>query len=100
MPIQETFEGSPSENETKAESQSDTSESGPLATGKPNTSDTLQPTTSDMTKTEALAVAWTGIEALALMAQANLYHSRKTGRVVIELLSVRYDPQEGIVVIE
>jgi hypothetical protein len=97
MPTQENLEGLPSEKETKVEKASATLESEALALEKKNTNAIPEPTQSDMTKTEALAIAWTGVEALAQMKMANLYHSPKTGRVVIELLAVNYDPAKGLV---
>ena len=54
-------------------------------------------TEGEMSKMEALAVAWTGIEALAHMNQAFLYVSSKTKRVCIELLAVEYDPANGLI---
>ena len=84
MPTQENLEGSPSEREA-------------VAVEKKSTNATQEPTQDEMTKEEALAVLWTGVETLAKMKAANLYHSRKTGRVVIELLAVEYSPKLGIV---
>ena len=97
MPIQENSEGLPFEKETRKGSQSTTSASEALAIVKTNTTAISEPTQNEMTKGEALAIAWTGIEALALMGQANLYRSPKTGRVVIELLATEWQPSMGLV---
>lgn len=78
---------SPSENGTKSVKPSATSVQEALAVAKQNLTVTPPLTANDMTKAEALAIAWTGIEALAKMKQANLYRSRQTGRVVVELLA-------------
>jgi hypothetical protein len=97
MPTQENSEELPSEKETRKEKTSATLAKEALAVAKQNMTATPEPTQSEMTKTEALAVIWTGVEALAQMKAANLYLSHKTGRVVIELLAVEYSPKEGLV---
>ena len=97
MPTQENSEALPLENETKKEKKSATLAREALAVAKQNMTATQEPMRREMTKNEALAVAWTGLEALAMMKQANLYHSPKTGRVVIELLATDYDSANGLV---
>lgn len=95
MPIQENSGVLPSESAAKTAKPSATSVKEALAAAKRNLSDTPQPT-AEMTKDEALAIAWTGLEALAQMKQANLFRSPKTGRVVIELLATEYTPTKGL----
>ena len=97
MPTQEISEGSRSASEIKKEKPSATSGSEALAVEKKSSSVTPEPTQSEMTKAEALAILWTGAEALAKMKTANLYRSPRTGRVVIELLAVEYSPTKGLV---
>lgn len=94
MPTQENLEGLPSVSAVKAGKPSDTLVKEALAHAKQSLRDT--PTPTEMTKDEALAIAWTGLEALAAMKQANLFRSRKNGRVVIELLATDYDPKKGL----
>lgn len=96
MPIQENLEGSLSESEIKAENQSDMSESEALAVEKQNTSDTPPPSDGEMTKDEALAVAWTGLEVLALMGEAVIYQSQRSGQTWIQLLATGYDRASGL----
>jgi len=67
-----------------------------LARAKQNLRDTLSLSANGMSKAEALAVAWTGIEALARMREAKLYRSPKTGRVVIELLATELNEKGGL----
>ncbi len=95
MPIQENLEGLPSASAAKSVKPSDTSVKEALAAAKKNLIDTPQPT-SEMSKDEALAIAWTGIEALVMTKQANLFRSPKTGRVVIELLATEYVSTKGL----
>ena len=97
MPTQDSLEALHSEKEIKNEKTSDMSENEALAVEKKNSSVMPEPMQDDMTRAEALAILWTGVEALARMKVANLYHSPKTGRVVIELLAVEYSPTKGIV---
>lgn len=97
MPTQENSEALPLGKETKKEKASGTSANGALAVSKPNTETTPEPMPNLMSKNQALAIAWTGIEALALMKHANLYRSPKTGRVVIELLDTEYTTANGLV---
>ena len=97
MPTQENSEALHSGNETKKEKPSAMLAKEALAAAKRNMTAIQEPTQSEMTKAEALAVAWTGLEALALMRQANLYRSPKTGRVIIELLETDYDTANGLV---
>lgn len=97
MPTQEILEGSLSGKETRKEKTSATLAKEALAVAKQNMNATPAPTQSEMTKTEALAILWTGVEALAQMKQANLYLSHKTGHVVIELLAVEYSPTDGLI---
>jgi hypothetical protein len=54
-------------------------------------------TDGEMTKAEALAVAWTGVEALAMMGQAKVYRSRTTGRVWVELLATDVTRKDGLI---
>lgn len=97
MPTQETFAGSPSASETKGENQSDTSGKGVLAVEKPSSSGMpMLSGNEEMTKAEALAVAWTGIEALAQSGQAKVFRSRKSGSVWIQLLATDYDSANGL----
>ena len=100
MPTQGTYAGLPSANETKAESRSDTLVKGALAHAKQSLSDMPEPTGNEMSKGEALAVAWTGLEALATTGNAIVYRSRKNGKVWIELLATDYDPANGLVPIQ
>lgn len=97
MPTQESSEVSHSGKETKNEKPSATLVKEALAFAKQNMTAIPEPIQSEMTKSEALAVAWTGIEALAMMKQARLYRSPTTGRVVIELLATSYDSANGLV---
>lgn len=97
MPTQETLEGSPSAKETKDGKPSDTSVKEALAAAKKSLPDTPECTVSEMSKSEALAVAWTGVEALAQMGSAKIYLSRKSGRVWIELLATSYDSANGLI---
>lgn len=50
-----------------------------------------------MTAAQALAIAWTGIEALGKMGKAKVYHSPTTGRVQIELSETVYEVANGLV---
>ncbi len=98
MPTQETYAESPSESETKQENQSDTLGSEALAVEKPSLN--AMPThteNEEMSKSEALAIAWTGLEALALSGEAQIYRSRKNGSVWIQLLATDYDKANGLV---
>lgn len=54
-------------------------------------------TEPSMTRAEALAIAWTGIEAMGKMGLAKVYHSPLTGRVQIELSETVYEPANGLV---
>ncbi|MFK5283100.1 hypothetical protein ACI3PL_26375, partial [Lacticaseibacillus paracasei] len=67
MPTQENSEALHSGNETRKEKPSATLAREALAIAKQNMTATPEPTLSEMTKAEALAVAWTGLEALAMM---------------------------------
>ena len=97
MPTQENSEALHSGNETRKEKPSAMLAREALAAARQNMTATPEPTQSEMTKAEALAVAWTGLEALAVMKQANLYRSPKTGRVIIELLGTDYNSANGLV---
>ena len=88
MPTQENSEGLPSVNEPEAAAASDTLASEAQAIEKPSSSGMPTHSEDGMTKAEALAIAWTGIEALAQMKQAVLFRSRRSGRVRVELLGV------------
>ena len=92
MPTQENLEAFHSGSATKNGKKSGMSAQEALAVEKQSLKDTSKP--SEMTK--ALAVAWTGIEALAVMKQANLFHSPKTGRVWIELVDVELTTANGL----
>lgn len=94
MPTQENSEAFHSGSATKNGKKSGMSAQEALAVEKQSSSGTSKP--SEMTKAEALAVAWTGIEALAVMKQANLFHSPKTGRVWIELIDVELTSANGL----
>ncbi len=78
MPTQENSGELLSGSETKKGSQSDTLAVKAQASGEQSLSDT----SGNMTVGEALAVAWTGIEALAQMKQAKVYRSNKEKNVV------------------
>ena len=65
-------------SETRKENQSDTLAVKAQASGEQSLSDT----SGNMTKGEALAIAWTGIEALAHMKQARIYMSNKEANIV------------------
>lgn len=93
--MKENLEESLSGNETKAVKRSDTLENVALAAGKQSSSVTVTP--SEMTKTEALAVAWTGLEALAHMNQAAIFKSKKHRSVWIELKLTDCDNSNGLV---
>lgn len=95
----ENLEGSPSESGTKAGKPSATLVKEALAHAKPSLTATPEPMPNEMSKAEALAVAWTGLEALARMKQANLFRSRKNGSVVIELLATELTEAEGLKVL-
>ena len=97
MPTQENSEALHSGNETKKGRPSAMLAREALAAARQNMNAIHEPTQSEMTKSEALAVAWTGLEALAVMKQARLYRSPKTGRVVIELLATDFDSANGLV---
>jgi hypothetical protein len=58
-----------------------------------NSSDTKE---LSMTQGEALAIAWTGIEALAKMGKAKLFRSPTTGRVWVEFSQTDYDTANGL----
>ena len=94
MPTQENSEAFHSGNAIKTGKKSGMLAREALAVEKQSSSGTSKP--SEMTKAEALAVAWTGIEALAVMKQANLFHSPKTGRVWIELVDVELTTANGL----
>ncbi len=97
MPTQDNSEASPSESETRDEKKSITSDAEAKASAATSSSDTVEPTrVEELTVEEALAIAWTGIEALAGMKRALLYRSPKTGRVVIILQAVDLDPRDGL----
>ena len=49
-----------------------------------------------MTRAQALAVAWTGIEALVRARSAKLYRHRD-GSIYIRLTGARYDAASGLV---
>ena len=78
MPTQENSGELPLESATKKEGRSDTLAVKAQASAKQNLSDT----SGNMTKGEALAIAWTGIEALAHMKQARIYMSNKESNIV------------------
>lgn len=92
MPIQENLGVLPSESAGRIGRRSGMLAKEALATERPSTNGTQE----SMTKDEALAVAWTGLEALAVMKQANLFRSPKTGRVVVELLDTEYTVANGL----
>lgn len=92
MPTQDSYEGLPSEGEEKTVNPSGTSEQGQQAPGSKNSRDTDVP----MTKAEALAIAWTGIEVLAKLGQARLYRMQRNGLIVIELLATEYTVVDGL----
>ena len=94
MPTQENSEAFHSGSATKNGKKSVMSAREALVVEKQSSSGTSKP--SEMTKAEALAVAWTGIEALAVMKQANLFRSPKTGRVWIELVDVELTSANGL----
>lgn len=96
MPTQENLGELPSGSGTKAENQSATSGSEALAVESPNMSDMPPPSDGEMTKDEALAVAWTGIEALALAGAAVIYQSLESGETWIRLLATCYDTANGL----
>ena len=85
-------------NATKNGTPSATLGSEALAAAKPSTAVMPTHTQNDtMSKSEALAIAWTGLEALAMTKQAFLYRSPRTGRVWIELVDADYDTANGLV---
>ena len=97
MPTQDNLGAFHSGNAIKTEKKQGMSAQEALAAEKRNLTDMPTHTRGEMTKKEALAVAWTGLEALAIMKQANLFRSPKTGRVIIELLGTDYDTANGLV---
>jgi len=94
MPTQVNSEESLSESATKNVKKSVTSAREAPAVAK--MSSPAMPTHTGMGKDEALAVAWTGLEALARMGQAKLYRSPRTGRVYVELLAVTLTSADGL----
>lgn len=69
------------------------SEKEVLATAQQSSPATPEPS---MTAAEALAISWTGIEALVKMKKARLFHSPRTGRVWVELSETKYEPANGL----
>ena len=96
MPTQENLGESHSENEERAERPSATSGSEVLAAEKPSLTDTPEPMQSEMTKAEALAIVWTGLEVLARQKQAVLFQSRLNGCVVVNLLATEFTYEDGL----
>lgn len=96
MPTHKNSGALPLESATKTENQSDTLVREALAVEKRNLKDMPTLTDSEMTKAEALAVTWTGVEALAKMGQAKVYRSQKTGRVWVELLATDVNHKDGL----
>jgi hypothetical protein len=96
MPTQSNFAASRSESATKIGKRPGTLANEALAVEKPSLTVMPTHTTGEMTKAEALEVAWTGLEALARMNQARLYRSPRTGRVLIELLAVELTEANGL----
>jgi hypothetical protein len=85
------------ENETKDAEPFVMLENVALAQNEPNTNATSVPTTSELTKDEALAVAWTGIEALAHMGEASIFKSDSQGTVWVQFHKAGYDNANGLV---
>lgn len=83
-------EGSLSERGIREEDQSVMLEN---VTGGLNTSDT----SGRMTKAEALAVLWTGLEALAMLGEAEIHKSDDKKLVLAILHGVDFDPANGLV---
>lgn len=52
---------------------------------------------SSLTEREALAIAWTGIEALGKMGLVRLFHSPKTGQVWVLFSRTKYEVANGLV---
>lgn len=86
MPTQKNLGVSPLENETPTAKALDTLAGEAKGRGKRNLSDMPTHTNGEMTKSEALAVAWTGIEALAQMKQAIIYRSKTGGKIYVMFL--------------
>lgn len=100
MPTLENSEGSLLESETKAASSADMSENEALAASAPNSNDTKEPTRTpkepEISAQEALAIAWTGIEALARAGKVVIYSSGRWRRVVVVFEGVGIDPETGL----
>lgn len=80
-------EGSRLGKETKADVRSDT-----LASG---TVDKSSSVITQLTKAEALAIAWTGIEVLAKLGTVKLY--KLEDGIGVKFLGAKYVPTEGLV---
>ena len=96
MPTQENLEGLLSENEEKDERESGTLVNVAQERAKPNLTDTQGPTPDEMTKEEALAIIWTGLEVLARRSQAVLFQSQVNGCVIVNLLATELTKGEGL----
>ncbi len=96
MPTHNNLGALPSVSATKNESRSGMLAPEVLAVEKKSLSAMLAHTDAEMSKSEALAVAWTGIEALAVMGQAKVYRSQRTGRVWVELLATDVTHKDGL----
>lgn len=94
MPTLVIFGGLRSESAIKTERENDMSELTAKAKAPTSSSDTNE---RSMSASEALAIAWTGIESLGRMGKAKVSHSPKTGRVYVELIGARYDTANGLV---
>ena len=94
MPTQENLGEFASGNETTQEKPSATLAVKAQAKGKPN----LTATANGMTKGEALAVAWTGIEALKQLGAAKVYRSKAAPNIMwIMLIDTEYTANGGLV---
>ncbi len=90
---QTASEGSLSESETKGASPSVMLENVQVAHDSKNTSGT----SGYMSKAEALAILWTGLEALAQAGEAELHRSDERKLVLAILHGVDFDPTNGLV---
>lgn len=98
MPTQENYEGLPSGSGTKAESPSATLAPGAKGRARPSSKGTPRPSSvaTDLTEDEALAILWTGVEALVKMGKAKIYHSPSQNRLLVEVLAVDFDSANGL----
>ena len=68
---------------------SNTTNSSPSSVPTPQPTPKRKPWKGEMTRAQALAVVWTGLEPLAMNGQVIIFNDRKTGRVWFGIANAR-----------